>query len=322
VIRHAVKPGERLSAIAALHGVAADDIVTANPHKPTALLPSGARVFASLALGEELAVPSALGATGDACSESSECGVGEICFQGACLWDNKLATHVPNGAPCTFDYQCDSSACQGDVCVAAKAPEPSTSYMPCPELFHAVTCADIIAAPDLDPILRVTLGGACGFLVTNGMFDFVELALTEPAFAALLAYMGVEFCALEWCKQDAACITAVGEYGRKLNFNWSDPTSISTSTEDMQGIADTINTIYQQALKTAPPAPATATPPGQTPSGGGAQATPQTTTPGEGATSTPNRTPLILGAGAVLVLLAGAGGVYLATWHPKKAARA
>jgi LysM repeat protein len=35
VIRHAVKPGERLSAIAALHGVAADDIVTANPHKPT-----------------------------------------------------------------------------------------------------------------------------------------------------------------------------------------------------------------------------------------------------------------------------------------------
>jgi hypothetical protein len=54
---HHVSPGDRLSSIAALHGVSPEAILQANAHKATALLPSGARVFASLGLGEDIAIP-------------------------------------------------------------------------------------------------------------------------------------------------------------------------------------------------------------------------------------------------------------------------
>jgi hypothetical protein len=65
---HKVRAEERLSSIAALHGVPFQDIVAANPHKPLTRLESGEIVFASLAEGEDIALspfagePSALGA--------------------------------------------------------------------------------------------------------------------------------------------------------------------------------------------------------------------------------------------------------------------
>jgi hypothetical protein len=59
---HSVVLGERLSSIAALHGVSVSDIVAANPHKPRLQLQSGAVVFASLGSGERLVVPVGLGA--------------------------------------------------------------------------------------------------------------------------------------------------------------------------------------------------------------------------------------------------------------------
>jgi len=54
---HRVSADERLSGIAALHGVHVQDIVAANPHKPRLQLPSGAVVFASLGAGEDIALP-------------------------------------------------------------------------------------------------------------------------------------------------------------------------------------------------------------------------------------------------------------------------
>jgi hypothetical protein len=53
---HTVARGERLSEIAALHGVPVQDIVAANPQKPRQRLASGAVVFADLAEGETLTV--------------------------------------------------------------------------------------------------------------------------------------------------------------------------------------------------------------------------------------------------------------------------
>ncbi len=54
---HVVRDGDRLSTIAHAHDVDVRAILDANPQKARATLASGAEVFASLATGEELAVP-------------------------------------------------------------------------------------------------------------------------------------------------------------------------------------------------------------------------------------------------------------------------
>ncbi len=54
---HVVKEGEKLSAIAALHGVSVRDVVAANPTKPRIKLSSGQQVFRSLDSGETIRVP-------------------------------------------------------------------------------------------------------------------------------------------------------------------------------------------------------------------------------------------------------------------------
>jgi hypothetical protein len=51
---HTVARGERLSEIAALHGVPVENIVAANPNKPRTQLRSGAVVFSDLSEGETI----------------------------------------------------------------------------------------------------------------------------------------------------------------------------------------------------------------------------------------------------------------------------
>jgi len=62
---HVVRQDEKLSEIAALHGVDVAAIVAANPQRPRVTLESGVQVFRSLASGEELRLPGSLGAVGD-----------------------------------------------------------------------------------------------------------------------------------------------------------------------------------------------------------------------------------------------------------------
>lgn len=51
---------------------------------------------------------------GDACSVSADCvGYGLECYQGVCINTAKYATNVPDGAPCNFDYMCQSGKCEG-----------------------------------------------------------------------------------------------------------------------------------------------------------------------------------------------------------------
>lgn len=59
---HRVEEGQRLSEIAAKYGITTDEIVRANPTKEAVTLPSGAQVFASLAAGDDIALPGVLGA--------------------------------------------------------------------------------------------------------------------------------------------------------------------------------------------------------------------------------------------------------------------
>lgn len=56
MIIHLVREGERLSDIAARYQTTTDAIVDRNQHRPAVQLPSGERVFASLAAGDELLV--------------------------------------------------------------------------------------------------------------------------------------------------------------------------------------------------------------------------------------------------------------------------
>lgn len=60
-VRHVVKKGERLSEISARLGFSPDELLAANPWKPTVVLPSGVRVFQSLSAGEELELPQPVG---------------------------------------------------------------------------------------------------------------------------------------------------------------------------------------------------------------------------------------------------------------------
>ena len=55
--RYVVREEDRLSAIAALHGVEPRTIVAANPHKARLRLASGVQVFRSLEAGEDLVIP-------------------------------------------------------------------------------------------------------------------------------------------------------------------------------------------------------------------------------------------------------------------------
>jgi len=65
MLTYRIRRGDKLSDVAALHGVSVSDVVAANPHKPRLQLQSGAVVFASLGSGEDIAVPcNALGALG------------------------------------------------------------------------------------------------------------------------------------------------------------------------------------------------------------------------------------------------------------------
>ena len=54
---HRIQPGDRLSSIAHAYGIAPRALLDANKHKPRTLLGSGIEVFASLAAGEELIIP-------------------------------------------------------------------------------------------------------------------------------------------------------------------------------------------------------------------------------------------------------------------------
>lgn len=56
IIIHLVREGEKLSGIAARYRTTTDAIVDRNKHRPSVQLPSGERVFASLAAGDELIV--------------------------------------------------------------------------------------------------------------------------------------------------------------------------------------------------------------------------------------------------------------------------
>ena len=60
-IRYVVGGGDRLSHIAARLGFSPDELIEANPAKPTMVLPSGARVFQSLSAGEQLDLPQGVG---------------------------------------------------------------------------------------------------------------------------------------------------------------------------------------------------------------------------------------------------------------------
>lgn len=73
---HRVRAEERLSDIAALHGVSHQELLIANPEKPRTRLQSGAIVFATLAEGEELTLPGRLGAwsIGDKCGANAHVG--------------------------------------------------------------------------------------------------------------------------------------------------------------------------------------------------------------------------------------------------------
>ncbi len=57
MIVHRVQQGERLSTIAQAYGVSTGSIVDANPAMPPRMLPSGERVFAALAEGDDLIIP-------------------------------------------------------------------------------------------------------------------------------------------------------------------------------------------------------------------------------------------------------------------------
>lgn len=55
--RYIVREEDRLSTIAALHGVEPRAIVAANPHKARLSLASGVQVFRSLEAGEDITIP-------------------------------------------------------------------------------------------------------------------------------------------------------------------------------------------------------------------------------------------------------------------------
>jgi hypothetical protein len=80
-VTYQVQEGQRLSEVAALHGVPVSAIVAMNRHKPLAMLGSGEAVFASLDAGEDLAVPGILGAPddGDGCGNDARIGTDGLC---------------------------------------------------------------------------------------------------------------------------------------------------------------------------------------------------------------------------------------------------
>lgn len=57
MIRYTVKDGDRLSDIARGLGLSTDEIVAANPNREAVTLASGERVFASLAMGDDIEIP-------------------------------------------------------------------------------------------------------------------------------------------------------------------------------------------------------------------------------------------------------------------------
>lgn len=98
--RYTVREEDRLSAIAALHGVDARAIVAANPHKARLALASGVQVFRSLEAGEDLVIPTE---EPDACA-SVTCPAGTHC----------VPKHVVCvKAPCP-QYTCEPNGGAGD----------------------------------------------------------------------------------------------------------------------------------------------------------------------------------------------------------------
>ncbi len=115
---HVVRDGERLSTIAALHGVDVRSILSANPHRARTTLPSGTQVFRSLGEGDELAIP-VLGEAGQAMPASASClspsatynpndgqchdvATGDVTFptcSGALSWDSVSRTCVDATVP-------------------------------------------------------------------------------------------------------------------------------------------------------------------------------------------------------------------------------
>ncbi len=109
---HRVRQGDRLSTLASAYGLHADAIIAANPGKPTALLPSGQRVFASLAEGDDIAIPQMLGnAVGHVCSINFDCDGDLVCCGGTCL--PSCMTKLPDGSACQKNDDCATGNCVG-----------------------------------------------------------------------------------------------------------------------------------------------------------------------------------------------------------------
>jgi hypothetical protein len=114
MITHRVENGERLSDIVARHGVPLAAMLDANRHKPRVRLGSGLEVFASLAAGEDLRVPTLGDATPtDTAASLSLQQMAADCMQRGGVWasdackepggDRVFATHADclqkGGAP-------------------------------------------------------------------------------------------------------------------------------------------------------------------------------------------------------------------------------
>lgn len=87
---HIVRPEDRLSTLAGAYGLDVPAILAANPQKPRVRLTSGEEVFASLAEGEALQIPSSLGTFNPDGSVDTRCDSHSV-------WDSRGSVWVFNG---------------------------------------------------------------------------------------------------------------------------------------------------------------------------------------------------------------------------------
>jgi len=149
-----VRPGDRLSTIATLHGVSVEAVVQANPHKTLTRLGSGLPVFASLSIGEDIALPGGLAGEQSTLAtvgyyqplfQGADCQPGFIRDSfGACVLDagapaepvdDPGAATLYDTAPGDYDYgtqtQEEADAQRRADIIAAQAPD-AASQVPLP----------------------------------------------------------------------------------------------------------------------------------------------------------------------------------------------